>query len=100
MIQETNYIWLVPVIPLLLVIAGIGLILCDLKPGLGLVGLGWLLSVPAIVYLLIKLVTILRGAQPDYSWAQLLGSSILGILVLTEFIWLIVYVKNFKLKLF
>ena len=45
-----HHLWLVPAVPLALFGLGLGLMLCDIKPGLVLMAAAWLLCVPAALY--------------------------------------------------
>jgi hypothetical protein len=45
-----HHLWLMPAVPLALFGIGLGLMLCDIKPGLWLMAATWLLCVPAAIY--------------------------------------------------
>ena len=78
-------LWLVPAVPLALFGIGIGLMMCDIKPGLLLMAAAWLLCVPAAIYGSVRLAMTMQRAVEGVSYTAIVAAACLVIVDLMLF---------------
>lgn len=98
--EQGSPLWLVPAAPLALFGFGLGLMLCDIKPGLILMAVSWLMCVPAAIYGSVRLAMVFRRALESISYAEVGAAVCLVILDLVLFGAVIYFLKNFQLRMF
>jgi hypothetical protein len=94
------HLWLIPAAPLALFGIGLGLRLCDIKPGLWLMAAAWLLCVPAAIYGSVRLAMTLQRAVADISYTEIGAAACLVIVDLMLFGSVIYILKYFQLRIF
>jgi len=95
-----HHLWLVPAVPLALFGIGLGLMLCDIKPGLLLMAASWLLCVPAAIYGSVRLAMTMQRAVEGVSYTAVGAAACLVIADLVLFGSVIYFLKNFQLRMF
>jgi hypothetical protein len=95
-----HHLWLVPAVPLALFRIGLGLMLCDIKPGLLLMATSWLICVPAAIYGSVRLAMTMQRAVEGVSYTEVGAAACLVILDLALFGSVIYFLKNFQLRMF
>jgi hypothetical protein len=93
-------LWLVPAVPLALFGLGLGLMLCDIKPGLLLMAAAWLLCVPVAIYGSVRLTMIMQRAVEGVSYTEVGAAACLVILDLVLCGSVIYFLKHFQLRMF
>ena len=93
-------LWLVPAVPLALFGIGLGLMLCDIKPGLLLMAAAWLLCVPAAIYGSVRLAMTMQRAVEGVSYTAVGAAACLVIADLVLCGSVIYLLKNFQLRMF
>ena len=95
-----HHLWLVPAVPLALFGSGLGLMLCDIKPGLLLMAASWLMCVPVALYGSVRLARTMPRAVEGVSYTEVGAAACLVILDLVLFGSVIYLLQNFQLRMF
>jgi hypothetical protein len=95
-----HHLWLMPAVPLALFGIGLGLMLCDIKPGLWLMAAAWLLCVPVAIYGSVRLAMTMHRAVEGVSYTEIGAAACLVIVDLMLFGSVMYFLKNFQLRMF